>query len=418
LEPEIHPIAEFIRRYALWAVMPVLILGLYYSFTNHVVNAGTGETGKAALSWLSQGYIGNPYIVPSGPTAHTAPGTVAILATVYHIFDGNTSGARIALSIVATLLYAGSCVLAIRYSLRARFRVPAILAIVTLTCVLPVHMYTDVINYRQWDQPVFGFLLTLLAIGWIDALNDAAPRPRAGWLLTVIGAVGALFAPIVPIIAIIALLHIGLRRKNFRMAVVCSQLILVSLVPWGARNQAMLGQFITSRSNFALELAVGNHDRAEGTLNMNTGRRIHPHDYDEAARRLAKIGELAYMKEMKTLAVDWITANPGKFLALSVKRGWLLLFPTVVDRDPLFSPVKILIIAVTSALALLALCVIACARRPVLPWLVCFGLPMAPYVLTHVSERYAFPVFFVSACLIGTAIDIVIQRKAALAYSR
>ena len=82
---------------AIVLLLPIFLVGTYYSLAYSMVNQAPGETGLSALEWLRTGMIGNPYIIPTGPTAHAAPGTMALLAAVYALFDGNTAGARVLL---------------------------------------------------------------------------------------------------------------------------------------------------------------------------------------------------------------------------------------------------------------------------------------------------------------------------------
>ena len=71
-------------------LLPIVALGAYYSVWHSVVNQAPGETGLSALALLHTGAIADPYLIPTGPTAHTAPGTVGLIAAVFAIFDGNT----------------------------------------------------------------------------------------------------------------------------------------------------------------------------------------------------------------------------------------------------------------------------------------------------------------------------------------
>jgi len=404
-------LANLIRRYALLAMLPVLLLGSYYSFTHHVINRSPGETGSVALSLLNKGVMADPYLIPTGPTAHTAPGTVGLLAMTYAIFDGNTPSARIAQGVLALLFYLGGVWLVIHYCRQQRLCLPGLVGALLLTCVLPVHLYATIVFWRQWDQPVSALLIMALLLAWT---MPRAPRERPytrAIVIAVIGGIGGLFAPILPIIACIAELHLGWKSRAWRPAVVGTVLILASLAPWAVRNQQMLGSAILTRSNFGLELAVGNHAGATGVYKLAGAPAIHPYNYVDAAQRLATIGEVAYMAEMKQRAMGWITANPEAFFKLSVTRARLLFFPEMVDGDPLFSWAKQIVVWATSLLMLGMLLTVFLMRLPVLPWIACVLLPVGPYILTHATQRYAFPTYFAAVCLIATGIDALVRRS-------
>jgi hypothetical protein len=396
---------RFISRHAVLMLIPVIVLGSYYSVSNYTVNQAPGETGLAALSLLKTGTIADPYIIPTGPTAHTAPGTVAVVAGAYGLFNGNTASARIALSLLATVLYAASVLIVIRYCQAMRFGWPSVIAALVLTCVLPVRLYEDVIIYRQWDQPMSALLLAFLLFIWAkpEIIGKNAYRPALA--IAALGGFGSLFAPALPLVATVAEIVVGKKNREWRPALLGIVLIVVCLLPWGLRNQHVLGKFILSRSNFSLELAVGNHDRATGVFDMATIPPVHPHDFPEAAKRMADMGEVAYMDEMRKLASNWITGHPAEFAKLSVRRAWLLLFPNQLGRDPLFNRVKLAVMWGTSLLSLGMLVLLFVLRYPTMQWIASIGLPLAPYILTHTSERYVFPVFFVQVCLIATGVD-------------
>src|SRR5205085_1069147 len=44
------------------------------------------ELERTALSLASTGVFGNPYAIPTGPTAHVSPGYTILLASVFRLF--------------------------------------------------------------------------------------------------------------------------------------------------------------------------------------------------------------------------------------------------------------------------------------------------------------------------------------------
>src|SRR5512147_2048895 len=45
-----------------------------------------GEIGRVALSLMRTGQFADPYMIPTGPTAHPTPLSPALLALIYHAF--------------------------------------------------------------------------------------------------------------------------------------------------------------------------------------------------------------------------------------------------------------------------------------------------------------------------------------------
>jgi hypothetical protein len=51
-----------------------------------------GETGRVALSLLRTYQFADPYMIPTGPTAHPTPLSPALLALIYHVFGMTATG--------------------------------------------------------------------------------------------------------------------------------------------------------------------------------------------------------------------------------------------------------------------------------------------------------------------------------------
>ena len=293
----------------------------------------------------------------------------------------------------------------------AKLRFAATSVAVFLGFLLPIHLYTSAVAYRQWDQPTSALLLTALLLVWTkpEVAGPGWLRPTAA--IAVIGGVGGLFAPALPMVAVIAACALGARHRDWRPAVLGTVLVICAMAPWAVRNQLVLGAPVLTRSNFGLELAVGNHDGATGVFDLATAPPIHPHDSIPAAERVTEVGEIRFMQEMRQRAMSWIQEHPLRFAELSMRRARMLLFPDQANGDPLFRRLKLPLLWMESGFAVLAFLLLAARKQPLLPWLVCIGLPLAPYVLTHASERYAFPTYFAMVCLIAAGVDQLLQRK-------
>ncbi len=177
-------------------LFPLVVSGCLIAADFGSVNSSTGETGLVALALLRDGFIGDPYLIPTGPTAHAAPGTVALLAVVYDSFGGNTIGARITLSLIALLQYQAASVLVAGhvntvFTGQARF-----IALCLSAGVLPLYLTQAIVSYRQWDQPTSALLLALTAHVWLRANNDPTRWRARAMCLGLLGRIGSLFAPV------------------------------------------------------------------------------------------------------------------------------------------------------------------------------------------------------------------------------
>ncbi len=389
--------------------IPVL-LGIALAFTHSGVNTGAGETGQAALNLLREGFLGNPYLLPTGPTAHVSPVHSGYLAAVYFLFGENTAGARIVLSLVCTALWAASTYYVVRIGLGQKLGPVGIGVGVSLTCLMPLYLYLAVVGYRQWDQPFAALILTYSLHRVMRGEGNGSLRSVVA--MAALAGLGALISPaILPTLLIgvwFALPPLAQPRKLGTAAVMAAVVVAAFLLPWGLRNAEQLGTFNLTRSNFGLELALGNNALSAGD-SETANHDLHPFLSEPAARLAADIGEVAYMRRMSDLATGWIKDHPGEFIGLSVTRGLLTFVPSermIAGWWPLigagFAWLYFTAFGLAKALGLLWV-LFHGPRRMV--WLAYTMLPLAPYLLTHVNTRYLFVVFFPSVCLIAYVAD-------------
>jgi hypothetical protein len=189
-------------------------------------------------------------------------------------------------------------------------------------------------------------------------------------------------------------------------------IVAVAVVPWGMRNYHVFGHFIFTRSNFGLELAAGNADDSNGFSGTGAGWILHPHDNLPAAERLAKVGEIEYMKEMKEIAISWISSHPLTFLVLTVKRFGLCMTVGPAWLPTIGASATAFVYLIFGALKTISLSVSLVLRyRPLSALMYCVA-PLAPYVITHVNERYPFVVLFTSIALISITATQLLTRVA------
>src|SRR5262249_59095274 len=94
------------------------------------------------------------------------------------------------------------------------------------------------------------------------------------------------------------------RRDVLRAGFVLAGVAAVVITPWVVRNYRVLGGFVPLRSNFGLELALGNHAEANGKTfavgwedPRDPARRLQPFLNRDECTRLREQGELVYMQE-------------------------------------------------------------------------------------------------------------------------
>jgi hypothetical protein len=201
----------------------------------------------------------------------------------------------------------------------------------------------------------------------------------------------------------------GDRRRVAIGSLVMGLIAGLVIAPWVVRNYYALGGFVPLRSNFGLELAIGNNSLADGITfgTKNRVARLHPFNNPEERARLQSMGELAYMRDKQHVALRWIADHPAEALRLTMLRFRLYWFPTTDLWYPGGAPsrglkatiigsagLKATIIGLISAAALLHLAYLAVARHD-RAWLLTAAVvgPSLIYMVTHVSLRYRYLTF-------------------------
>jgi hypothetical protein len=105
-------------------------------------------------------------------------------------------------------------------------------------------------------------------------------------------------------------------KQSLAGVALASVVFLACITPWLVRNYETFGKFIFIRDNFGAELRLGNGPGADGTLMLYLDP---PHD-PYAMRQFQTMGELPYIAMRKRQAVDYITADYGRFAGLCAKR--------------------------------------------------------------------------------------------------
>lgn len=170
------------------------------------------------------------------------------------------------------------------------------------------------------------FYTTLLLAGcWLlVARKSLGAVVLAGFVFGVSMLVKAQSLVVVPLIFAIALLREAgwwrrIPRAAGRMALLLAVAAL-AVAPWTVRNHRELGHWIAVSTNGGFTLLTGNNDTASGDYN--------PDDpVVKALQARPGFDEVSRDAEAKRMAVDWIVANPGRFLSLMPKKAYRLWAP-------------------------------------------------------------------------------------------
>lgn len=338
-----------------------------------------------------------PWNVESGPTGWLAPGYPLLVAAMLDLFGGLVPGAAVALFLAQSFLSALTCV--ILWLLGVELGAPRAGRFAAFAfAVLPGAVWTAA--SFVWDTSIVA--LGIAAFVWACA-RFARSSP---WTWVAVGAgLGALVlvnpAPLalVPTVALLAYARRDTTVRWLARLGVMAAVAFVACVPWLARNQRVLGSF-AMRTNLGVELRAGNYEGAYGRFEV--GR--HPSYSRVEFERYREMGEVRYCAWAGNEARAWIRDHPRDFLELCVYRAYLFW----IGEDPWHdsrtttsgadaahdakSWIKFLAFALTGLAGLVG--AVAWARREPSGRAVLLGLVLFPvtYYVTHVSERYRFPI--------------------------
>ena len=225
------------------------------------------EMERAAKSIATQGTIGNIYSDSSGKSAHISPLYPLLLGGVYWFLDRDPVVRRFAQAVVAIVGTTIGITLLPKVASAAGFTTGVGWAAAFFLAVVPVNLWIE--SCGCWEQPFVAVVLELTLIGFCYLATN-------GWLnfkriisTGLLLGLGALVNPSVLPSGGLMMVSELIRQKEARKQVWRGTVVMVFvasivLAPWVLRNFYAFGAFIPFRSNFGLELLIGNNPAATG----------------------------------------------------------------------------------------------------------------------------------------------------------
>ena len=294
------------------AALTVRLVYLYQFFHNQPVPVGNRyvigyETGSIAASLAAGHGYSSPLYVSSGPTAWITPVYPLVLAGIFKIFGIYTLNASIVIRCFNILCSGLTCYWVVLLG-RKLFGNAAGVTAGWLWVILPYAIFFPVV--WVWDASLTALLLMccLLATYSIEERRDAWSWAGYGALWGFAALVNAAVLSVMPGCFLFATFRCRQRNPNWRkLAAFFALAWALTIAPWVVRNQIVFHGQVVFRSNFGLELWLGNNSQVPDTWTWW----LHPSDDAGERAEFVRVGEVAYMQEKKAEAWAFIKSHPA-----------------------------------------------------------------------------------------------------------
>ena len=349
------------------------------------------EMGRIAASLVSGHGFSNPFLYPTGPTAWEPPLTPFLIAGVFKLFGIYSRPSSFVLLTINSLWSALTCI-PIFLIARRCFGEKVAVASAWTWALFPYAIYWCI----KWVWETSLSALLVAAIFWIAiSMEDEESSARAWARFGLLWGIAALNSPSLLSFLPASGLYAWYRRwksgkQSLAGVVLASAIFLAFITPWLLRNYRVFHQPVFLRVNFGAELRMGNGPYADGTWQYY----LHPAHDNAEFRKYRQMGELAYVQQRKQEAMQWIKANPVKFLIISFRKCVYYWYGVPRDmKPPWLAPVKNSLFATSSLLMLFGLVLAFRQKRPH-AWLFFWLLLLYPmiYYVVFPHARYRHPV--------------------------
>ena len=402
------PLKQRFERHSFWLIFAVSSLIRIVKVLAAPRPPGThlSEMENIARSLALHGTFADPYLLPTGPTAHTAPGYPILLGVIFLLFGTGVAGemaSRIASAITASIQYALLPRVSIALGLpRFTGAVAGLLA-----ALAPYKGYVEG-SRDSVDQPYVALALILLFLytskAWSSPAETVSPLARGLWW-----GLASLFSPILGFVfAAIILYEIFPMQRRAGLVPLLAAFAAIQ-APWAIRNWVDFHALVPTRSNFGLELRISNLPESFALMEDNVSHgvmsRFHPGLNEDEARKVAAEGEMAYTRREMADARAEIRRDPARFLRLTGERFWRFwLAPSRRFKTTAVST------AIT-LLGLLGLCLLPANPGTRLTWLILLTYPLVYYFI-QVDARYTYPLGWIFLTPAVHAVMLLTQKIA------
>jgi hypothetical protein len=412
----------------------LLRLGIAFA-TDRVHEFSRMDMERVALSLVNRGVLGNPFQIPTGPTAILPPGYVLVLAAIFRLL-GTGVAAEMAKILLCTGMASLRCALVPWLADAMRLGRAATWAAAGMSVIWIGAIDTEL--QGDWDAPITAVLVILAVwLAWVRPRSHTTPV-TAVWRGLLWGAMAILNPATLSIVAVLTLLEFAHSPRRTwwataRRSAVSGACVVFLLLPWGVRNRIALGQWIWLRDGLGLELELSYHDGSSWSNAYNIRPSLahpelpnrdselshHPFINRSENMRVVQLGEVEYFRQKQAAAIEWIRRHPKETAALIAQHIRYFWLPPGAEaytyRQGRGIALYTLARQALTVAAFAGLMVLWRQKRQVAQMLgaILLVYPLV-YYLVNWSSRYRAPIEWIlvllAAVVVGAAIEWKTQR--------
>jgi 4-amino-4-deoxy-L-arabinose transferase-like glycosyltransferase len=265
------------------------------------------EAGAVAAAIAQGSGFSSPLkTIKSGPTAWFTPIYPYLLASVFKVFGVYSHLSSVVIRCVDDLFSAWTCWPIYTIGAKA-FSKRTGAAAAWIWVFSPASLFFSTV--WVWDTALSALMLALVVATTLELRGSERLRSWIGYgaLWALASMVNPAVISILPPLALWALWPLRRRFATAGRLVLAGSLIFVAgITPWTIRNFAVFHKVIPFRSNFGLELWLGNNPLVPQIWAPN----LHPNEDASEAAKYAQMTEIPYMQEKQREAVQFIRAHP------------------------------------------------------------------------------------------------------------
>jgi Dolichyl-phosphate-mannose-protein mannosyltransferase len=352
------------------------------------------ETGRLARALAAGEGFSSPLNADTGPSAWMTPLYPLLLAGIFKVY-GIYSWASFLVITSLDCAFSALTAWPVWAIARRAFGTSSGVAAAWIWAVLPSAVFFPVA--WVWDTSLTALAFALIVLATMEVQDTERAGAWAGYgVLWGAGAmVNASVVATMPFLLGWATHELRARSARWmKPALVGLMAFGVVISPWFIRNYVVFHRLILFRSNFGLELWLGNNPRNPGVWSWW----LHPNDDDAERKIFTQLGEIPYMELRQRQAEAWIRAHPREFAHDTFHRfmdNWTGFDEPLEDLlNRPWDSVSIFLVDLIFPLLALPGALLAYRRRNAYAFPFASAIMFFPlvYYVTHTSLRYRHPI--------------------------